>query len=91
MWTARFGILGQDENRQKLDEITSSKRHLEIEILINEDDNEIRRNVASEKSINKYKPYFTGNNSLRPTEAVNRRKVVIVHGDGRMSRKQVIR
>ena len=90
MWTARFGILGQDENRQKLDEITSSKRHLEIEILINEDDSEIRR-VAPDNSINKYKPYFTGNNSLRPTEAVNRRKVVIVHGDGRMSRKQVIR
>ena len=90
MWTARFGILGQDENRQKLDEITSSKRHLEIEILINEDDSEIRR-VAPDNSINKYKPYFTGNNSLRPAEAVNSRKVVIVHGDGRMSRKQVIR
>ena len=91
MWTSRFGILGSEESKQRLDELPQSKGYLELEILINDDDNETLGDGDPHGKIKKYKPYFTGKNNKRTTNSLNSRKVVMVHGDGRMSRKQVIR
>ena len=91
-WLKHFQSItqGDEETKQNVNEISQGKGYLELEILINDDDNEILGDDPHGK-MNKYKPYFTGKNNKRTTKSLNRRKVVMVHGDGRMSRKQVIR
>ena len=90
MWTARYGVLGSEEEETRPDIMSPKKDHLELEIHMNEIGHEDENNNKIDKR-NQYKPYFTKRNHERSASSPKRHKIVTVHGDGRMSQKQVIR
>ena len=90
MWTARYGVLGSEEEETRTDIISPKKDHLELEIHMNEIGHEDENNNKIDKR-NQYKPYFTKKNYERSASSPKRHKIVTVHGDGRMSQKEVIR
>ena len=90
MWTARYGVLGSEEEETRPDIMSPKKDHLELEIHMNEIGHADERNNKIDKR-NQYKPYFTKRNHERSASSPKRHKIVTVHGDGRMSQKQVIR
>ena len=90
MWTARYGVLGSEEEETRPDIISPKKDHLELEIHMNEIAHEDDNNNKIIKR-NQYKPYFTKRNHERSAGSPKRHKIVTVHGDGRMSQKEVIR
>ena len=90
MWTARYGVLGSEEEETRSDIISLKKDHLELEIHMNEIGHEDENNNKIDKR-NQYKPYFTKRNHERSASSPKRHKIVTVHGDGRMSQKEVIR
>ena len=90
MWTARFGILGTEEKGKSSESQNAEDGYLELEILLDDVNNE-HSGENSRSEIRNYKPYFNGNISKTRKKILNRREVVMVHGDGRMSEKRVIR
>ena len=90
MWTARYGVLGSEEEITRTDIISPKKDHLELEIHMNEIGHEDENDNKIDKR-NQYKPYFTKRNHERSASSPKRHKIVTVHGDGRMSQKEVIR
>ena len=90
MWTARFGILGTEEKGKSSESQNAEDGYLELEILLDDVNNE-HSGENSRSEIRNYQPYFDGNISKTRKKILNRREVVMVHGDGRMSEKRVIR
>ena len=90
MWTARFGISGTEQKGKSSESQNEEDGYLELEILLDDIDSE-RLGENSRSEIRNYKPYFNGNISNIRRKILNRREVVTVHGDGRITEKRVIR
>ena len=94
MWTSRFGILKSNDKESGAKKSPEEESFLELEILIGDEggvDDLVGEEGPPQERVRNYNPYFSKNEYKRKRKNANNRNVLTVYGDGRMTRKQVIR